>query len=81
MRKENNSNARCFIMKEYKNTNLKIYDYMKKDNEQTESIALNYFGRQISYSELIEVVEKLAVSFKKIGIKKTENKGWVYCEN
>lgn len=59
-------------MKEYKNTNLKIYDYMKKDNEQTESIALNYFGRQISYSELIEVVEKLAVSFKIIGIKKGE---------
>ena len=65
-------------MKEYKNTNLKIYDYMKKDNEQTESIALNYFGRQISYSELIEVVEKLAVSFKKIGIKKESMFQFVY---
>lgn len=34
-------------MKEYENTGLKIYDYMKKDNEgpNVEDKALTYFGR------------------------------------
>ncbi len=58
-------------MNKYKNTNLKIYDYMKKDNEAfRENKALTYFGRQIVYNEFLDAIEKLAVSFKMLGVEK-----------
>lgn len=59
-------------MKEYENTNLKIYDYMKKNNEQSnrQDTALTYFGRQIVYNEFLDAIEKLAVSFKMLGVEK-----------
>ncbi len=57
--------------KEYKNTNLKIYDYMKKDNiNEKESNALTYFGRQMVYNEFLDAIEKVAVSFKMLGVQK-----------
>ncbi len=59
-------------MKEYENTNLKIYDYMKKDNDKSnrEDNALTYFARQIVYNEFLDAIEKLAVSFKMLGVEK-----------
>lgn len=55
----------------YTNTNLKIYDYMRKDNvENPNDKALTYFGRQIVYNEFLDAIEKLAVSFKMLGIEK-----------
>ena len=59
-------------MKEYQNTNLKIYDYMKKDNNKFhgQDNALTYFGRQIVYNEFLDTIEKLAVSFKMLGVEK-----------
>lgn len=58
-------------MNKYENTNLKIYDYMRKDNETfRENKALTYFGRQIVYNEFLDAIEKLAVSFKMLGVEK-----------
>lgn len=58
-------------MENYENTNLKIYDYMKKNNEsENDSKALTYFGRQIVYNEFLDAIEKLAVSFKMLGVEK-----------
>lgn len=59
-------------MKEYEKTNLKIYDYMKKDNEKSngKDNALTYFGRKIVYNEFLDTIEKLAVSFKMLGVEK-----------
>ena len=54
----------------YENTNLKIYDYMKKDNINTNDKALTYFGRQMVYNEFLDAIEKLAISFKMLGIEK-----------
>lgn len=58
-------------MNKYENTNLKIYDYMRKDNGAfRENKALTYFGRQIVYNEFLDTIEKLAVSFKMLGVEK-----------
>lgn len=58
-------------MREYENTNLKIYDYMKKDNELFKNgKALTYYGRQIVYNEFLDAIEKVAVSFKMLGVEK-----------
>ena len=55
----------------YENTNIKIYDYMKKDNlNHMEDKSINYFGRQMVYNEFLDAIEKLAVSFKMLGIEK-----------
>lgn len=59
-------------MRDYENTGLKIYDYMKKDNEGANigDKALTYFGRQIVFDEFLDAIEKLAVSFKMLGVEK-----------
>ncbi len=55
----------------YKVTNLKIYSYMKKSNENNLSNnALTYFQNQITYKELLVYIEKVAISLKKLGIEK-----------
>lgn len=58
-------------MENYERTNMKIYDYMKKNNEtERDSKALTYFGRQMVYNEFLDAIEKLAVSFKMLGVEK-----------
>ena len=55
----------------YTNTNLKIYDYMKKDNiNYPNNNALTYFSKQLVFNEFLDEIEKLAVSFKMLGVEK-----------
>lgn len=47
-----------------------IYEYLWKNNkDHLDDIALNYFGKKITYSELFENVEKAAKGFSAIGVK------------
>lgn len=44
---------------------------MKKDNELFKNDkALTYYGRQIVYNEFLDAIEKVAVSFKMLGVEK-----------
>lgn len=48
----------------------KIYDYMKNSNKNNKlSIALEYFGRKITYLELFKKIEKTARNFISLGVK------------
>jgi len=50
---------------------MNMKEYLYKRNEfNLEGIALNYYGRKISYKELFSNIEKTKISFKKMGIKK-----------
>ena len=47
-----------------------IYEYLWKNNKaHLDDIALNFFGKKITYSELFENVEKAAKGFSAIGVK------------
>lgn len=49
---------------------MRNYDYMMYWNQHNfNHTALNYFGRKISYSELVENIEKAMASFQSMGIK------------
>lgn len=54
---------------EFPKMNMKQYLY-KRNEFNLEGIALNYYGRKISYKELFSNIEKTKVSFKKMGVKK-----------
>ena len=50
---------------------MNMKEYLYKRNEfNLEGIALNYYGRKISYKELFDNIEKTKISFKKMGVKK-----------
>src|SRR5574344_566127 len=58
-------------MENYERTNMKIYDYMKKENSaHLDDKSLTYFGRQMIYNEFLDAIEKLAISFKMLGVEK-----------
>ncbi|MCM1440093.1 MAG: acyl--CoA ligase [Roseburia sp.] len=47
-----------------------IYEYLWENNkEYFDSVALNYFGRRISFGELFDRIEKAAKAFTAIGIR------------
>lgn len=51
--------------------NMSMYDYMRKCNENcTNNIALNYFGKKTSYKKLFENIERVACALKANGVKK-----------
>lgn len=54
---------------EFPKMNMKQYLY-KRNEFNLEGIALNYYGRKISYKELFSNIEKTKISFKKMGVKK-----------
>ena len=46
------------------------YEYMYKNNKDyPQGIAIDYFGKKITYGELFENIDKVAVSFQEIGVK------------
>ncbi|MBQ7654169.1 MAG: acyl--CoA ligase [Clostridia bacterium] len=48
-----------------------IYNVIKKNNEGHEHrFALNYFTNRITYGRLFDEIDKVAASFKKLGVKK-----------
>lgn len=50
-----------------------IYEYMYENNKDyPRDIALNYFGRKISYAELFANIDKTAAAFQAIGVKEDE---------
>ena len=47
-----------------------LFQYIYENNkEHKHDIALNYFGRKITYGKLFENIEKVAKSFQKLGVK------------
>lgn len=53
--------------------NMKIYDCIYENNKDfLNDIALEYYGRKITYRELFDNVEKLAKAFKQNGVKENE---------
>ena len=65
-------------LKYFKNENIlktmpriTIYNYLYESNKNSElSIALEYFGRKITYFELFRKIEKTAKNFSALGVKK-----------
>ena len=50
-----------------------IYNYLKKCNaDNLDGYALDFFGHKITYSELFDRVEKVAVSMRELGIEEDE---------
>jgi len=46
------------------------YEYMYKNNQDYPfGIAIDYFGRKITYKELFENIDRVAISFQQIGVK------------
>lgn len=51
--------------------NCSVYDYMLKSNaDNLSSVALEYYGKKISYYELIKRVDQCAIAFTALGIKR-----------
>ena len=49
--------------------NINIYDYMEFQNkENIDRIAINYFGRKITYGEMFEQIEVLTRKFSSLGV-------------
>lgn len=47
-----------------------MYEYIRRENENTqENVALNYFGKKITYRELFGRIERAAAAFQKKGIE------------
>lgn len=47
-----------------------VYEYMYQNNKDyPEQIAINYFGRKITFAELFESIDKVATAFREIGVK------------
>jgi len=56
--------------REIKFTNKTIYDYLKSCvGQDTDYIALNYFGNRMSYNELFEKIEQASKSLRSLGVK------------
>lgn len=51
--------------------NESIYDYLKRHYKKYEyNIAIEYFGKKITYHKFIEKIDKCAKAFKNIGVRK-----------
>ena len=49
---------------------MKAYDYLVLNNlDNLNSVAINYYGRKITYSSLIKKIDICAKALKKIGVK------------
>lgn len=48
---------------------LSIYEVLKENNRNNKGNAINYFGRKISYNQLIKRVDKVANAFISMGVK------------
>jgi len=47
-----------------------VYEYMYRNNKDyPKNIAIDYFGRKITFEELFENIDKVAVAFQQIGVK------------
>lgn len=47
-----------FMNKKYENINMKMYDYMKIQNENVQDrVALEYFGREYTFKEVINNID------------------------
>lgn len=47
-----------------------VYEYMYQNNKDyPEQIAIDYFGRKITFAELFESIDKVATAFREIGVK------------
>ncbi len=56
--------------REIKFTNKTIYDYLKSCvGQDTDYIALNYFGNRMSYNELFEKIEQASKGLRSLGVK------------
>ncbi len=54
-------------------TERSIYEYMYENNKDyPRDIALNYFGKKISYGELFANIDRTAAAFQAIGVKEGE---------
>ena len=50
-----------------------VYDYMCESNQDNlEEIALDYYGNEITYGELIHRIDQCAAAFRSLGVKKGE---------
>lgn len=57
--------------KKYENINMKMYDYMKIQNENVQDrIALEYFGREYTFKEVINNIDLVFNGLRNLGIKK-----------
>ena len=53
-----------------KNSDISIYDYMYHRNKRyTNQVALEYFGKRITYSEFFDKINQCADSFLKMGVR------------
>lgn len=49
---------------------LTVYDYLYQNNKDyMENIAIDYFGRKITYAQLFENIDKVATSFQNVGVE------------
>ncbi len=47
-----------------------VYEYMWRNNKDyPNNIAIEYFGRKITYGELFQNIEKIAIAYQEIGVK------------
>lgn len=47
-----------------------VYEYMYQNNKDyPDQIAIEYFGRKITFAELFESIDMVAIAFKEIGVK------------
>lgn len=54
---------------DFKSVNMSIYEYMKKGNiNNPESIAIDYFDRQITFGEFLKLIDQYAASYKAQGV-------------
>lgn len=59
--------------REIKYTNKNIYDFLVECvGEDTDLIALNYFGSRMTFSEMFEKIDLAAKSFRSIGVKEKD---------
>lgn len=57
--------------REFSLPNCSVYDYMTKSNsDNLGAAALDYFGKEISYRELIEKIDRCADAFTSLGVKR-----------
>lgn len=55
----------------FKLDDISMYKYMEiKAKKYKDAIAIEYFGRKISYSQILDKIEETAKAFKSIGVKK-----------
>lgn len=62
-----------FMNKKYENINMKMYDYMKIQNKNVQDrVALEYFGREYTFKEVINNIDLVFNGLRNLGIKKSD---------